>query len=104
MELQQIHETYQEQELVIEGEYATQAQMHEWGWSELPVFLAIFHDIMHSCILGPTLKLRKRVEAVKKYCLENPAKFMRRCGLLDFYLTYVSQPSICTGGTPMSPM
>ena len=36
-ELEEIHESFQEDELVIEGEYATEATMVEWGWSELSV-------------------------------------------------------------------
>lgn len=41
-ELEEIHESFQEDELVIEGEYATEEKMVEWGWSELSV-----------CILRP---------------------------------------------------
>ena len=33
-ELKEIQESYFENELVIEGEYATEAQMEEWGYSE----------------------------------------------------------------------
>ena len=33
-ELEEIHETYEEDELTIEGEYASEATMLEWGWSE----------------------------------------------------------------------
>ena len=33
-ELEEIAETYFEDELVIEGEYVTEEQMHSWGYSE----------------------------------------------------------------------
>ena len=34
-ELHEIHESYVEDELEIEGEYASEATMAEWGWSQL---------------------------------------------------------------------
>ena len=33
--LTEIHESLQEDELVISGEYASDATMQEWGWSEM---------------------------------------------------------------------
>ncbi|CAE7267403.1 unnamed protein product [Symbiodinium sp. CCMP2592] len=53
-ELEEIHETYEEDELTIEGEYTSEATMREWGWSET------------------------RIAAVKKYCASNPGRFMRQ--------------------------
>ncbi|CAE7223040.1 unnamed protein product [Symbiodinium sp. CCMP2592] len=53
-QLEEIEESFEEDELLIEGEYASEEAMEEWGWSE------------------------KRIEAVKKYCASNPTKFIRR--------------------------
>ena len=33
--LEEIHESYTESELEIQGEYASEETMAEWGWSQL---------------------------------------------------------------------
>ena len=33
-QLEEIEETFEEDELVIEGEYASEETMEEWGWTE----------------------------------------------------------------------
>ncbi|CAE7288842.1 unnamed protein product [Symbiodinium sp. KB8] len=59
-ELHEIHESYFEQELVIEGAYSTVETMTtQYGWTE-------------------SFGLLKRIQAVVEYCKSNPAKYIRR--------------------------
>ena len=34
-ELEEIHESWEEEEMVIEGEFASENTMESWGWNEL---------------------------------------------------------------------
>ena len=53
-QLEEIHESYQEDELVIEGEFASDATMIEWGWSELLAFWQLnLPQQSHDGLTGP---------------------------------------------------
>ena len=84
-ELEEIEETYFESELVIEGEFASEATMVEWGFTELPSCHHLF--FLHPQIFCRLMDLRKRIAAIKRYCMDNPAKFMRLYRTVMFRLT-----------------
>ena len=50
-ELEEIHESYQEDELMIEGEFASEATMVEWRYSQSPANLAIGNEFR--CVKCP---------------------------------------------------
>ena len=96
-ELEEIHETYEENELSIEGEYASEPTMVSWGWT---ANLILNEDCNNHVISHANLP-RKRIEAVKKYCAANPKKFLR-LGYMPSCCIILCSPTVA-GVIHMSP-
>lgn len=71
-------------EIVVEGQFVSVEQMQEWGFSESLVFMFLFYTVLVDLPFPsvpnkdlPFIRLRQRIEAIKKFCRSQPQKLLR---------------------------